>query len=422
MHTTLDSSLATPPHILDSVWPTLDAAVDTRTDFLIEFRRRLHAHPELAGEERDTSAMVAKALGDLGLAPQTGKDQLGVVVDIDLGAPDKSCIALRAELDCVGVPDEKNAPYRSTRTGCCHACGHDAHTAMVLTAASILHEHRDVLRSLGLNHTIRAIFQPAEEAAWGAKAMIEQGFLENTVGILALHVDPTLRAGTVGLRNGPITAGCRVFEISIQGRGGHTARPFETVDPIAAAVQLISQFYQLGPRSMDPRYPLALSVGAVQAGSAFNAIPDSAMVRGTVRTTRNIDMDAVCARMEAVVEGVSRSTGTTIDLDFHISIPATDNHPDLNAFFEDAVKRVASEESVQWIDAPSMGGEDFAYYEEKVPGAIIRLGTTSDDPGHRYPLHNSRFDLDESALPFGVKLLLHTALSTAMAFPSPEHT
>ncbi|MCA9297290.1 MAG: amidohydrolase, partial [Phycisphaerales bacterium] len=291
-HTDRENIRASNP-ALDELWPSLAAGIDARREDAVRFRRMLHAQPETSGQEWSTTATVADRLRAIGLDPRVYSEDVGVTADLDLNGSSGAFIALRAELDCVGVDDEKEVDYRSMNRGLCHACGHDAHTTIVLEAMAALHEHRDALRKAGLRCNVRAVFQPAEESAKGAASMIEQGAVDTVAAIFAVHVDPFLEVGRIGVRTGPLTSSSQVFEARIYGRSGHTARPFEAIDPIPAATNLVSLFYELGPRSMDPRYPLALSVAAFHAGAAYNAIPDTAIVGGTIRTTRQADLDHV---------------------------------------------------------------------------------------------------------------------------------
>lgn len=398
------------------VFKAIDASIDRRLPQLIEFRRKLHAAPEASGEERQTTAAVAELLKAAGLPPRVMRGGVGVVAEFPLGDErSASTIALRAELDCVRVGDEKRVPYASKHAGLCHACGHDAHTAIVFGAFSALHEIRPLLRDAGLAHPrLRAIFQPAEENATGAASMIEQGAIEDVAAILAVHVEPFLDCGSIGLREGPLTSACKSFCARIQGRSGHSARPFEAVDPIPAAANLVSLFYQLCPRSMDSRYPLALTVASISAGESFNAIPDRAVVNGTLRAARLTDLEAVEQRMQSVARGVAEATGCEIVLDFPLFAPPTDNDPRIVRAMAAAATSLLGQAALRWIDVPSLGAEDFAFYQQQIPGAIVRLGAGPAETKQRRPLHSSLFDIDERAIAVGAKFLARSALLTAV--------
>lgn len=407
------------------LWSALAMTIRQREAEMVTFRRRMHAAPEASNEEFVSTAMVAETLTDAGLTPQIMPGGLGVVCDLDLGASGDSVIALRAELDCVQVEDEKSVEYASTRAGRCHACGHDAHTTMVLHTGLALAGGVAQLREHAFRHNLRLLFQPAEETATGARAMIEQGALENVAAIIALHVEPFFPTGVVGLRIGPLTAACRTFRVTLRGKSGHSARPHEAVDPIPAAVNLVSLFYQLGPRSMDSRHPLSLTVGSILSGESFNAIPDEAFIHGTLRTTRLQDQRAVEARMHAVARGVAEATGCEVALEFLEHAPQTENDPEIIGIVAKCADELFGAEAVHWIDLPSMGGEDFAFYQQVRPGAIVRFGTGGSDQtatsgATRHPLHSSLFDIDEAALPAGALLLARSALTLANEYtPRP---
>ncbi|MBT8485068.1 MAG: amidohydrolase [Phycisphaerales bacterium] len=394
----------------------LDRLIDGRQDRLIQLRRRFHATPESSGEERQTSALVAETLREHGYEPRLGPEGIGVTAELDLGAERDTFIAVRSELDCVDVNDDKQVPYASTQPGRCHACGHDAHTTINLATASVLAEARARLASLPFRHNLRFLFQPAEEAATGARSMIKDGALNGVEAIIALHVDPTLETGHVGVRNGALTSACKLFEVTVRGRSGHTARPFEAVDPIPAATNLVSLFYQLAPRSIDSRYPLALTVASIHTGMARNAIPDAATIFGTLRAARVEELEAVQKRMHAVAEGMERATGCDIDLDFHHACPATRNDEIVTRRFAAVAADRLGVDRVQWLEVPSLGGEDFAFYQELVPGSIIRLGAAMPDARARRPLHSSLFDIDEGALTVGAKVLTAASLDLAAEY------
>lgn len=401
--------------VIESVLEQTCRAIDERGEFFIKLRRQIHANPEASGHERATTALVAQTLRDHGLQPKVMRNGVGVIVDVDLGAPSDSFIAIRAELDCVKVDDEKSVAYASKNAGLCHACGHDAHSTIVLAATLAIHESRLRFRELKLQHNFRAIFQPAEENATGALSMIDQGALKDVSAILAVHVEPSLETGVIGLRKGPLTSACTGFEVLIKGRSGHSARPFESIDPIPAAANIVNLFHQLCPRSMDSRHPLALTVTSISSGDSFNVIPDDATLRGTLRAARPQDVDAVKQKMHDVVKGVAQATGCEIELAFPFHAPPTNNDPRLIDIMADAATHMAPGlPGVLWLDVPSLGAEDFAFYQEVIPGAIVRLGAALPDKSKRVPLHSSHFDIDERALAIGAKFLARSALMAAI--------
>lgn len=405
---------------LGLVWPPIAGAIDARYERMVKLRRRLHATPEPSGQEKQTTALIADALATEGLSPRVMQNETGVVVDVNLNdSGPTSYVALRSELDCVQVDDDKQVAYASTRPGLCHACGHDAHSTILLAAAIAAHEHRAALREVGLKQSLRFIFQPAEENATGARSMIKQGALDSVEAIIAVHVWPFLDAGVIGLRKGPITAACKVFEITVTGKSGHSARPHDAIDPIPAAINLVSMLYQLCPRSVDSQQAMTITVGSIVAGQTFNAIPDDAKLSGTLRTLRVADMETCQRKMEAVCKGVAEATGCQIKLDLGYSCPATDNDPAIVAAMERIIPELTTHtgKPVQghWLEQSSLGGEDFAFYQELIPGAIVRLGTGLADPQKRKGLHSSLFDINEAAMPVGAKFLLRSALELARA-------
>ncbi|MEE2906812.1 MAG: amidohydrolase [Planctomycetota bacterium] len=376
---------------------------------MIAFRRDLHAHPELAGEEHRTTDLLAAHLEKTGLALQS-LPGTGVVADLHVGAPDDSWMAIRADIDCVPIEDEKAVAWRSKRDGRCHACGHDAHTTMALFAAESLAINRAALEAANPSANIRFVFQPAEETATGAKEMINAGVLEGVFGMVALHCDPYLDVGQIGLRTGPITSFMTTFRIKITGEGGHSARPHEVVDPIPAAINAVSMLYQLAPRSMDSRYPMCVTVTSVKAGQAYNAIPDEAIICGTLRAGRVEDEHQVRKAIDRCLRGVCEATGCHATIEYPYTAPATDNHHGATTLIERAAHGVVGIDGIVHIELPSLGGEDFAYFQRQVPGSMARLGTGSGPVSDRRPLHSPRFDIDESALSIGARLLAGAAV------------
>jgi len=407
----------------------IDHAIESRHDRMQRQRRRMHAMPEPAGQEHGTTEHVAEQLREAGLEPRIMPGGTGLIADIDLGAGRESYIALRAELDCVPVDDDKQTAYASTKPGLCHACGHDAHSTIVMNTGVVLHDLRAEIATLyaaateaasgsarGPLHNLRLIFQPAEETAVGARQMIQHGAIHHVECVLAMHVEPFTPVGRVGLRRGALTVACKLFTFTLRGRGGHSARPFEAIDPILAATSLVDQLYQYCPRVVDARHPTVLTIGSIHAGSAPNAIPDEAVVTGTLRTLREDDLRLIQQRMDVIRQAVAQASGCDIELSFGAYCPATNNDPRLVDLIEAEARATFGSDAVQWIDLPSMGGEDFAFYQELVPGAIIRLGAAMRDERKRRPLHSSLFDIDEGALGVGARLMARWALGAALSF------
>ncbi|MFG0332273.1 MAG: M20 family metallopeptidase, partial [Maioricimonas sp. JB049] len=401
---------------------SLDEQIGRLESRQIEIRRHLHAHPEPSREEIETSRYVAACLTSAGLQARIARDGLGVVADCDLGRCDDDSprIALRADLDALRIQDAKQTPYASQNPGLCHACGHDAHTSIVLGAALCCAELNRACQGGDDSPSarLRFIFQPAEESAEGARWMVEQGAVDDVDTILAVHVDPERQLGTVGIRYGTLTANCDEIGIIIEGKGGHSARPHHTRDPIAAAAHLINALYEFLPRSVDSRNPSVFSVGKVAGGTLPNVIPDRVEILGSLRTIDSATRTRLKDRIEEIVHGAKETSGTSIHLRFFESIDAVYNDPRVTSALEEASRRVIGGENIQYIDHASMGGEDFSAYLSRVPGAMIRLGCAP--PGFTAPfLHAPDFDIDERTLAVGTRILLRAALLLAA---SPRHT
>ena len=380
-----------------------DRLVDSKEN-MVRFRRDLHAHPELAGQEFRTTDRIAERMNSFGYSLHELAGT-GVVADLHVGAPDDRWMAIRADIDCVPIGDEKSVAWRSKNKNCCHACGHDAHATMALFAGEALSSQRATLEKMAPKSNLRIIFQPAEETAVGARQLIDAGAADGVKNMIALHCDPFLDVGTIGIRSGPITSCMSTFRITICGEGGHSARPHETIDPVPAAVNISSMLYQLAPRSMDSRYAMSLTITSLRAGEAFNAIPGKAILCGTLRASRAEDLEKVKAAMDRCIRGVCEATGCNATLEFPYTAPATDNHKIPTGLIAEAARSVIDENCIIEIDLPSLGGEDFAYFQQVIPGSMARLGTGSGAFSERRPLHSPCFDIDESALPIGSLLL-----------------
>ncbi len=396
--------------LLEHWEPGIDRQIADLEERLIEVRRYLHAHPEPSKEERETSKYLAVQLSDAGLDAQLCRDGLGVIAEVTLGkvADDAPLIAIRADIDALRIPDTKTTSYASQNEGLCHACGHDAHATMVLGAALCAQACSQVADEKP-GFRLRFLFQPAEETSDGARWLVEQGAVEGVDSILGIHVDPERALGTVGIRYGTMTANCDEVEIIVEGKGGHSARPHHTLDPIAAAAQVISTLYEFLPRSVDSRSPSVFSVGKIVGGSLPNVIPERVEIRGSLRTLDAVTRETLKTRIEEIVHGVKELSRTSMHLRFSTPIDAVENDPRVTAALEEASRRVLGDDGVQSIAQPSMGGEDFSGYLTRVPGALLRLGCAP--PGFTAPfLHAPDFDIDERAITIGTRILLRAAL------------
>ncbi len=380
----------------------IDDAVDDAFEQMVSLRRQMHAHPEPSGAELQTSLRLYQLFDSQGLAVRMGPEGCGVIVESRNQAASRR-IALRADVDALRIQDQKQVPYRSTVADVMHACGHDAHTATVCGALAALDRlERDSASPWPVRW--RGIFQPSEETGNGAKAMVAARALEGVDAILSMHVDPTRRAGTIGVRPGVLTASCDAMRVTIRGRGGHAARPHESDDPIAAAAELISTLYQYVPRATDSQDAVVVSFGQIHGGQNSNVIPEEVVLDGTIRTLNPVVREKTIQHVRTLTEGIERVTGTRIEVVFEHGSPSVFNDAELIQLVSREGADLLGAEHVQKIPRPSMGSEDFAAYLEHVPGAMFRLGAAGDDspwPG----LHTSMFDVDERCLAVGAKIL-----------------
>lgn len=385
----------------------VNAEVDHIVPRLSAMRRHLHENPELSSQEFATTAWVARQLSSAHVGHRLAQGKRGVITSIAPSRPPRGpVVALRADMDALPIDEENRKPYRSRQTGVMHACGHDAHTAMLLGATLALH------RAGPLPVGWRSIFQPEEEAGHGARSLVRQGVLDGVQSILAFHVDPTLPVGQACITPGPQTAFCQDFMITVRGHGGHGARPHLTVDPIAAAAQLVTLIYQAVPRQNDARDPLVVTIGAIQGGHVSNIIPEEATLRGTIRSFAEASSVQAREAIERICSGTARAFRATIAPKFDRLLPGVVNDPSLTEKCLVAARGLLGEKNVVIERRPSLGAEDFADYLDSVPGCMMLLGTRGR--GKKVtPLHTSTFDIDENALALGTRLLTHALLNLA---------
>jgi amidohydrolase len=390
--------------VVDKLGAAVEDWVTTNNAQLISTRRHLHAHPELAFAEFETTSFLEQRLREHGLSPKRLPTGTGLTCEVGAGEP---VVVLRADIDALPLPDLKDVPYASTREGLCHACGHDVHTTVllgVLIALSALD---------GMPGTVRGVFQPAEETLpGGATQVVASGVLDGASRAFALHCDPSVAAGRIGLRTGAITAACDRLDVTLTGPGGHTARPQLTVDLVDALGRLITDLPALLSRQVDPRSGMSLVWGAVNAGIAANAIPQRGHLRGTVRV---LDRDAwkdAEDLVRSLVERVAATTGADVDVDYVRGVPPVVNDPRAVALLRAAALDTVGTDGLV-LSPQSMGGEDFGWFADVMPIALARLGTHGG--GAPLDLHRGTFDVDERAIGVGVRLLARTALHALAA-------
>lgn len=387
----------------------LDRWFASRGAELVATRRHIHAHPELSGQEFETAALVARQLSAAGLSPRFLPKGNGVICDV--GSGDR-VIALRADLDALPLPDTKDVPYRSTIDNVCHACGHDVHTTILLGAGLALAQ----LDAAGeLPGRVRLLFQPAEEHfPSGAPEVISAGGLKDVEAIFALHCFPQLPVGLVGVRSGPLTAAADLVEIQLTGRGGHTARPHMTADLVHALGRVVVDVPNLLSRRMDPRAAVSMVFGAIRAGEAANTIPIDGHIRGTIRVLSREAWRELPNLVPQLVHDAVSGTGVTARVNYVRGVPPVINDRLATAVVAGAAAAALGSDRVVEADV-SMGGEDFAFYVDQVPGAMIRLGVGVPGATEKVDIHQSTFDVDERAISHGVRVFVHTALAALSA-------
>ena len=384
----------------DAAGSGLNAWLDLHEPELVALRRRLHAYPELGNQEYVTTALLRDRLTPAGLSPHVLAGGTGLICDV--GPTGGRTIALRADLDALPLQDLKEVPYRSQVAGACHACGHDVHTAVLLGAGLALAEQE-------LPGRVRLVFQPAEELMpGGALTVLKEGWLAGVDAIYGLHCDPGLDVGRVGLKTGPITAAADLVEIRLTGAGGHTSRPHNTVDLVHVLATVATELPTALSRLVDPRAGLCLVWGHISAGVASNAIPREGVLKGTLRVLDKGAWAAAPELVEKVVGGIAGVYGARATVSYERGVPPVVNEVGATNVLTAAV-RTALGPGAGVATLQSLGGEDFAWYLDEVPGAMGRLGVRPPGAERSHDLHQGTFDVDEAAIAVGVRVLVETA-------------
>jgi amidohydrolase len=371
------------------------------------WRHHIHAHPELSFQEFETSAFVSERLTEMGVPHQSGVAGTGVVGLIEGTNPTSRTIALRGDMDALPISEQNEVPYKSTKPGIMHACGHDVHTSSLLGAAWILNQIKDRFEG-----TVKLIFQPGEERIpGGASLLIKEGVLKNPApqSVLGQHVMPLLPVGKVGFREGLYMASADEIYLTIHGKGGHGAMPHFAIDVVAIAAQLITALQQVVSRSADPKIPSVLSFGKVIAEGATNVLPDSIYLEGTFRTMDEPWRARAHSKIRELTEGICTSFGAKADLEIRKGYPFLLNDPGLTRKMKSAAVEYLGAENVVDLDI-WMAAEDFSYYTQEMPGCFYRLGTRNEAKGIVSGVHTPTFDIDEDALEIGCGLLAWLAL------------
>ncbi|MGA2504263.1 MAG: amidohydrolase [Anaerolineales bacterium] len=375
-------------------------------EYTQSMRRDFHAHPELGFKEVRTSGIVARELNSLGLEVRTGVGGTGVVALLE-GSKPGPVLLIRADMDALPILEETGAPYASQNPGVMHACGHDGHTAILLTVAKMLYSHRTELGG-----TIKFMFQPAEEGLGGAEKMISNGILENPkVDVaLGLHVWNEKPVGWIGVSNGPAMAGAEIFRIKVVGRGGHGAVPHLAVDPILASAQIVTALQGIVSRNVAPLETAVVSVCTIHAGETFNVIPPIVEMTGTIRTFEPSVRVRVLDRFNKTVHSIAEGMGCQAEIDLQKLTPATINHLGTAARVQGIANRLFPKSDVDLANYITMGSEDFAFILEKVPGCFFFIGSANPEKGLDAGHHHPKFDIDETALSRGVALMAAAAM------------
>lgn len=384
---------------------TIEALVEAVLPEVEALRHELHRHPEVGFDLEQTARIVQGYLEPLALEVRSGVARTGVLATLR-GRREGPVVALRADMDALPLLEQTGIDYQSVQLGRMHACGHDGHTAILLGVAKVLSQCRDSLVG-----TVKLIFQPAEENGGGGHVMRAEGVLEDPPvdAIFALHAWPGLDAGQIGLTYGPMLAATDSFEIVVRGRGAHGAKPHEGVDPIVIAARIIEGLQAIVSRERDPVDPVVVTVGQIQAGTALNIIPGECWLAGTIRTLTPERREATRAAVRRIAEGTAVTFCAAAEVTLHEGYPPTVNDNACVDYVAQIGAEVLGEENVVWLPQPSMGGEDFAYYLQTVPGALFRLGV---GPGSA-PLHNAHFNFNDAALRPGLSMLCHLAFQFA---------
>jgi len=381
----------------------------------IRLRRDFHRHPELDLDVQRTAGIVAKTLTDLGLKVTTGLAKTGVVGMLH-GSTDSPVLLMRFDMDALPILEETGVSYASENPGKMHACGHDSHTAVGLSVAKILASKRTELKG-----TIKFVFQPGEEGAGGAQLMVADGVLENPRPdySLGMHVWNEKPVGWYALKPGPTMAGAQIFTLTLTGKGGHGASPHQTVDPVVAAAQIITALQTIPSRNVSPLESAVVTVGKIDAGTAFNIIPQQAVLEGTIRTFKPEVTKKVNDRFYEIINNISAAMNCTAKIDLmQVTYPVI-NDPDLSALMASVVNTIDPNAKID-KEHQTMGSEDFSFMMHDIPGCFIFVGSANPEKGLDYPHHHPKFNIDEACLPFAVAVMAQGAMEILEKKPKSE--
>jgi amidohydrolase len=378
--------------------------VKEHTKEIVDLRRTLHQHPEVAHKEFETHKILLEHLRKLDLDIKAPVAGTGIVADLQ-GKSKGKTVAIRADIDGLPITEETGVSFKSQNDGFMHACGHDAHMSMAFGAALALSNMKEQI-----NGTIRFLLQPAEEVSpGGAKPMIEEGVLDGVDYIIGQHVWPALSQGLVGYRAGPFFAAADDFDLKVIGKGGHGAKPHLTIDPILISAKVLEALQTISSREIAPLEPIVVTVASIHAGTAYNIIPNFVEMKGTVRTLNPNTRNRIEEMMRRVIGGVTSSAGASFEFTYKYGYPVLINNKEVTARVAKSATLVMGEGHVLEWDQ-TMGAEDFAYYLQKVPGTIWYLGVRNEKLGYTNEVHTSKFNIDEAILPYGSAVLVQSAV------------
>jgi amidohydrolase len=388
-------------------WNAEELAAEVR-DQVVAWRRYLHQNPELSFQEDKTSQYVYETLESFGNIELSRPTRTSVVARL-IGSQPGKVLGIRADIDALPIHEENEVPYASNNPGVMHACGHDGHTAMLLGAAKILSQHKDKIKG-----EIRFIFQHAEELPpGGAAEIVKAGAADGMDSIIGIHLASYMPVGKFGVLYGALTSSTDRFDITIQGKGGHSSQPEMTVDPIVIGAQVITHVQQIVSRHVSALDKVVISVTMLNAGTAYNIIPDTLTLTGSTRCFDAEIRKNIPIWIERIVKGITEAHGATYEFTYSLGYTSVVNDQKVTKLMEDTIRERWGEEEIVYID-PLMPGEDFSAYLEKAPGCFIQLGAGNPEKGFTYPHHHPRFDIDEDCLVRGVELFVRAAQKLVM--------
>lgn len=371
-------------------------------DYIVSMRRDFHKYPEKSGEEIRTSKRIKEELEGMGI-PYKSVANTGVIGTIK-GKNSGKTIALRADMDAISVFEESDVDYKSKDDGMMHACGHDGHMAMLLGAAKLLNDNKDKI-----NGTVNLLFQPAEEIAKGAKAMIEDGALEDVDGVFGIHLWGDLDYGKVSVEEGPVMASADIFKITIKGKGGHGSLPHQGIDAAVVACAIVMNLQTIVSRETSPIEPVVISIGSIKSGTRFNVIASDAILEGTARCFNPTLREEIPKMIERIIKHTAEAYRAEASLEYTFGMPTSINNEECSKLAKNSIKKIIGKDGIGYMPKLTIG-EDMAEYLNRVPGVIALVGSKNECKGCIYPNHHGKFDIDEDSLEIGAALHVQYAL------------